>query len=75
MRGHASCASNAREAIDAMIVREARLPCAAADGFGQVRDVFMLVGVESASLESIIGLFQYSAAAPVVSPFEATPYP
>ncbi|APR82579.1 Hypothetical protein A7982_07928 [Minicystis rosea] len=75
MFGHASCVSNSRKWFHTMVMLDARLPCAGFDTFGQQQRIFVLTGLEMPQPAGILGLIQWSAAAPMVSPFVAQPYP
>jgi hypothetical protein len=69
--GQASCVVNAQTAFQTLLVKPPRVRCQGIDGFGQLRDLFLLVGLESTEPAGFIGLLQWTAAAPIVSAFAA----
>lgn len=69
--GHASCVANILTAFETLITKPPRVACQGIDGFGQLRDLFLLVGTESADPPAITGLLQWTAAMPIVSAFDA----
>lgn len=72
--GHASCVSNGGRSFDTMLTIDAPFPCSSFDRFGRAHRLFLLVGMERAAPVSVRGLIQWTAATPMLSAFEATPY-
>lgn len=73
--GHASCLLNSQDAFDTVILKGPRAGCTGFDVFGQHRDLFLLIGAESADPAGIIGILQWTAAMPIVSAFAAETSP
>jgi len=73
--GHASCTANSEGAFNTLVVKGSRAACSYLDPWGQQQDLFMLIGAESADPAGIRGVLQWSAAAPLVSAFDASPSP
>jgi hypothetical protein len=73
-RRSGSCRVNSTTALATMIGNTKGQPCSGFGAFGGVQSIFMLVGLENAD-STIIGLVQWSAAGPYLSPLEGTPYP
>lgn len=69
-----SCRMTSTTARTTMLGKTASLPCAGFGTFGNAQAIFMLVGLETAD-STIVGLVQWSAAGPYLSPVEGSPYP
>ena len=73
--GHQGCPENSELAFTTVFGRAPRVDCAALDRVGSPRDVFLLAGAVLADGPTIIGLVQWTAAAPFLQSFEAKPAP
>jgi hypothetical protein len=74
VRGHASCSANSQISFPTLVTMESQYPCWGFDRHARPQQLFMLAGAEHADPAGIYGLIQWSAAAPVISPFEARLY-
>lgn len=72
---HHGCWENGEEAFTTMIANAPRVDCSGFDLRGQPRDVFLLVGAVFSDGPTIIGLVQWTAAAPFLQSFEAKKAP
>jgi hypothetical protein len=71
---HRTCAGNSRAWFQTMVTLDARLPCVGFDTFGQHQRLFVLTAIELTTPAGMLGIIQWSAATPLVSPFVAQPY-
>lgn len=74
-QGHRSCTKNAAVTFNTFFSNDPKGTCILPDGFGIRRDVHLIVGGEAGGLEMLVGIIQWTAAAPVLSAFEAQRYP
>ncbi|MFT3765291.1 MAG: hypothetical protein QM820_07220 [Minicystis sp.] len=74
-RGHGSCSANSRTSFGTMVALDGRFPCWGFDTFARPTQLFMLAGIELPDPGGVIGMIQWTAATPMVSPFHAQPYP